>query len=101
MFLTNVGLENYNKKERATVPALVVWWTVLLYLFMVIIITVLLYLFMVVMDNQTRFDATLFKDLMNVTEKLQFIDYTFRHSCLVPSSGVMRAPDRSVETLGL
>ena len=59
MFLTNVGLENYNKKEQATVPALVVWWTVLLYLFMVIIITVLLYLFMVVMDNQTRFDATL------------------------------------------
>ena len=26
-----------------------------------------------------------FKDLMNVTEKLQFIDPTFRHSCLVPS----------------
>ena len=35
MFLTNVGLENYNKKEQVTVPALVVWWTVLLYLFMV------------------------------------------------------------------
>ena len=30
-----------------------------------------------------------FKDLMNVTEKLQFIDPTFRHSCLVPSSGVI------------
>ena len=28
------------------------------------------------------------KDLMNVTEKLQFIDLTFRHSCLVSSSGV-------------
>ena len=27
-----------------------------------------------------------FKDLMNVTEKLQFIDPTFQHSCLVPSS---------------
>ena len=26
-----------------------------------------------------------FKDLMNVTEKLQFRDPTFRHSCLVPS----------------
>ena len=30
-----------------------------------------------------------FKDLMNVTKKLQFIDPTFRHSCLVPSSGVI------------
>ena len=30
-----------------------------------------------------------FKDLMNVTEKLQFIDPTFRHSCIVPSSGVI------------
>ena len=28
------------------------------------------------------------KDLMIVTEKLQFIDLTFRHSCVVPSSGV-------------
>ena len=27
-----------------------------------------------------------FKDLMNITEKLQFIDPTFRRSCLVPSS---------------
>ena len=26
-----------------------------------------------------------FKNLMNATEKLQFIDPTFRHSCLVPS----------------
>ena len=25
------------------------------------------------------------EDLMNVTVKLQFIDPTFRHSCLVPS----------------
>ena len=51
------------------------------------------------------------KDLMIVTEKLQFIDLTFRHSCVVPSSGVealhqgwkpvMKALDRSVETLGL
>ena len=51
------------------------------------------------------------KDLMIVTEKLQFIDLTFRHSCVVPSSGVealhqgwkpvMKATDRSVETLGL
>ena len=30
-----------------------------------------------------------FKDLMNVTEKLQFIDPIFRHSCLVSSSGVI------------
>ena len=30
-----------------------------------------------------------FKDLINVTEKLQFIDPTFRQSCLVPSSGVI------------
>ena len=30
-----------------------------------------------------------FKDLMNVTEKLQCKDSTFRHSCLVPSSGVI------------
>ena len=30
-----------------------------------------------------------FKDLMNVTEKLQSIDPTFRHSFLVPSSGVI------------
>ena len=28
------------------------------------------------------------KDLMIVTENLQFIDPTFRHSCLVPSSEV-------------
>ena len=28
-----------------------------------------------------------FKDLMNSTEKFQFIDPTFRHSWLVPSSG--------------
>ena len=51
------------------------------------------------------------KDLMIVTEKLQFIDPTFRHSCLVPSLGVealhqrwkpvMKALDRSVETLSL
>ena len=50
------------------------------------------------------------KDLMLVTEKLQFIDLTFRLSCLVSSSGVetlrqgwkpvMKALDRSVETLG-
>ena len=26
-----------------------------------------------------------FKNLMNITEKLQFIDPTFRNSCLVPS----------------
>ena len=26
-----------------------------------------------------------FKDLINVTEKLQLIDPAFRHSCLVPS----------------
>ena len=31
----------------------------------------------------------LFEDLMNVTEKLQFIDPMFRHSCLVPSSGMI------------
>ena len=30
-----------------------------------------------------------FKGLMNVTKKLQFIDPTFQHSCLVPSSGVI------------
>ena len=30
-----------------------------------------------------------FKDLTNVTEKLQFIDPTFRHSRPVPSSGVI------------
>ena len=30
-----------------------------------------------------------FKDLMNVTEKLQFIDATFQHSCPVPSSEVI------------
>ena len=30
-----------------------------------------------------------FKDLINITEKLQFIDPTFRHSFLVPSSGVI------------
>ena len=30
-----------------------------------------------------------FKDLMNITEKLQFIDPTFRRSCLVPSSPLM------------
>ena len=45
------------------------------------------------------------KDLMNATEKLQLIDPTFRHSCLVPSSVIrsplMKALDRSVETLGL
>ena len=29
-----------------------------------------------------------FEDLMNVTEKLQFIDPMFQHSCQVPSSGV-------------
>ena len=43
-----------------------------------------------------------FKDLMNVTEKLQFIDPTFQHSCLVSSSSpLMNALDRSVERLGL
>ena len=43
-----------------------------------------------------------FKDLMNVTEKLQFIDPTFQHSCLVSSSWpLMNALDRSVERLGL
>ena len=30
-----------------------------------------------------------FEDLMNVTEKFQFIEPMFRHSCLVPSSGVI------------
>ena len=30
-----------------------------------------------------------FEDLMNVTEKLQFIDPTSRHFCLLPSSGVI------------
>ena len=30
-----------------------------------------------------------FKDLMNATEKLQFVDPTFWHSRLVPSSGVI------------
>ena len=30
-----------------------------------------------------------FKDLMNVTEKSQFIDLKFRHSCLVLSSGAI------------
>ena len=34
-----------------------------------------------------------FKDLMNVTEKLQSIDPTFRHSCPVPSSGVKISGD--------
>ena len=29
-----------------------------------------------------------FEYLTNVTEKLQFIDPTFRHSCLVPSSSI-------------
>ena len=45
-----------------------------------------------------------FADLMNVTETLQFIDPTFRHSCLVPSSfrlPLMKALDKSVERLGL
>ena len=43
-----------------------------------------------------------FKDLMNVTEKLQFIDPTFQHSCLVSSSSsLMNALERSVERLGL
>ena len=33
----------------------------------------------------TWYDATLWsKDFMKVTEKLQFIDPTFRHFCLVP-----------------
>ena len=31
-----------------------------------------------------------FKDLMNATKELQFIDPTFRHFCLVPSSGVSK-----------
>ena len=30
-----------------------------------------------------------FKDLIYVTEKLQFIELTFRHSCLMPSLGVI------------
>ena len=30
-----------------------------------------------------------FKDLMNITEKLPFIDPTFRRSCVVPSSPLM------------
>ena len=30
-----------------------------------------------------------FEDLMNVTEKFQFIEPMFRHSRLVPSSGVI------------
>ena len=30
-----------------------------------------------------------FKDLMNVIDKLQFIDPTFGHSCLVLSSGMI------------
>ena len=30
-----------------------------------------------------------FKDLVNVTEKLQFIDPTFRYPCLVPLSGMI------------
>ena len=30
-----------------------------------------------------------FKDFMNVTEKLQFLDPTFQHPSLVPSSGVI------------
>ena len=34
-----------------------------------------------------------FKDLMNVTKKLQSIDPTFRHSCPVPSSGVKISGD--------
>ena len=37
-----------------------------------------------------------FKDLMNVTEKLQFIDPTFRHSCLVPSLGVIETLQQEV-----
>ena len=32
-----------------------------------------------------------FKDLINVTEKLQFIDPMSGHSCLVPSSGVVQS----------
>ena len=37
-------------------------------------------------NNVFRHGLTLlwFKDLMNVTEKLQFIDPRFRHPCLVP-----------------
>ena len=38
-----------------------------------------------------------FKDLMNVNEKLRFIDPTFRHSLLVPSS--KRCNRRSFYTL--
>ena len=41
-----------------------------------------------------------FTDLMNVTEEVTIHRPTFRHSCLVLSSGV-KALDRSVETLGL
>ena len=37
-----------------------------------------------------------FKDLMNVTEKLQFIDPTFRHSCLVPSPRVIQTLQQEV-----
>ena len=49
--------------------------------------------------------------LQIVTEKLQFIDPTFRHFCLVPSlrastpdeefPPLMKTLDKSVETLGL
>ena len=43
-----------------------------------------------------------FKDLMNATEKLQFIDPTFQPSCLASSSlPLMNALDRSVEMLDL
>ena len=43
-----------------------------------------------------------FKDLMKVTEKLQFIDPTFRHSCLLPSSSpLIKILERSVQTLRL
>ena len=39
-----------------------------------------------------------FKDFMNVTEKLQFIDPTFRHSCIVPSSGLIYSLHQKVFT---
>ena len=45
----------------------------------------------ITMDNPVRHGLmpVWFEDLMNVTEKFQFIEPMFRHSCLVPSSGVI------------
>ena len=49
-------------------------------------------------NNVFRHGLTLlwFKDLINVTEKLQFIDPRFRHPCLVPSSGLIWSLSRQV-----